>query len=103
MSDVIRFALEDDTSVLVEVEEGAYGIERVGRGDDGVAEAGRVVSDALASVREAAREALESLRGLAPDGLEMEFGIKLSGEVGAIIAKTSTEGHFTVKMTWDKQ
>ena len=30
----------------------------------------------------------------------MEFGIKLAGEAGAMIAKTSAEGHFTVRLSW---
>jgi hypothetical protein len=30
----------------------------------------------------------------------LEFGVKLAGEAGAIIAKTAAEGHFIVKLTW---
>jgi hypothetical protein len=40
------------------------------------------------------------MKELSPDGVEIEFGVKLAGEAGAIIAKTSGEGHFTVKLSW---
>jgi hypothetical protein len=32
--------------------------------------------------------------------VEVEFGIKLAGEAGALIAKASAEGHFTVRLKW---
>ena len=40
------------------------------------------------------------LRSLSPDECELEFGVKFAGEAGAVIAKTSTEGHFVVKLSW---
>jgi Trypsin-co-occurring domain 1 len=33
----------------------------------------------------------------------VEFGIKLAGEAGALIAKTSAEGHFTVRLSWSPE
>jgi len=65
-----------------------------------VLEAGRRLTDALASVREAAGQSISVLRSLSPDALELEFGVKLTGEAGAIIARTAAEGHFTVKLSW---
>ncbi|MEO0889086.1 MAG: CU044_2847 family protein, partial [Pseudomonadota bacterium] len=52
----------------------------------------------------AANDLVEALSNLArkPDELEIEFGLKLNGEVGALIAKASTEANFTVKMKWAK-
>ncbi|MFE2032629.1 CU044_2847 family protein [Streptomyces scopuliridis] len=38
---------------------------------------------------------------LKPDGVELEFGVKLMAEAGAVIAKTSAEGHMTVKLSWN--
>ncbi|MBV9162665.1 MAG: hypothetical protein JO281_14200 [Pseudonocardiales bacterium] len=35
---------------------------------------------------------------LSPGRIELEFGVKLAGAAGAIIAKTAAEGHFTVKL-----
>jgi hypothetical protein len=39
---------------------------------------------------------------LRPDGIEVEFGVKLNAEAGAVIAKSAVEGHFTVKLSWDR-
>ena len=100
MSELVRFRLDQGSAVLVEVDEDSFGIERVSRGQDGVREAGRRLTEALGSVRDAAQASIEVLQTLSPDGLELEFGVKLAGEAGAIIAKTATEGHFTVKLSW---
>ncbi len=100
ISEVVRFGLDDGLSVLVEVEEDSVGIERVSRGQGGVVEAGHRLTEALGSVRDAARASMEVLQTLSPGQLELEFGVKLAGEAGAIIAKTAAEGHFIVKLTW---
>lgn len=100
MSEVVRFDLDEGSTVLVEVDEDAFGVVRVSRGQDGVVEAGRRLTEALGSVRDAAQASMNVLHTLSPDGLELEFGVKLAGEAGAIIAKTSAEGHFSVKLSW---
>jgi Trypsin-co-occurring domain 1 len=99
MAEIVRFEVGAG-SVLVETEEDTFGVDQVARGPDGVVEAGRRLEDALGSVRDAAASSLDVLRQLSPDGVEVEFGIKLAGEAGAIIAKASSEGHFTVKLSW---
>jgi hypothetical protein len=100
VAEIVRFELGGGSTVLVETEENTFGVERVSRGTDGVVEAGRRLEDALVSVRDAAQASLNVLRRLSPDTIEVEFGIKLSGEVGAIISKASSEGHFRVKLSW---
>ena len=60
---------------------------------------GRLES-ALGGVRDAAQATLDTLSKLSPETVEVEFGIKLAGEAGALIAKTSAEGHFTVRLSW---
>jgi hypothetical protein len=97
---VVRFELAEGSAVLVEVDEDNLGIERVSRGRDGVVEAGHRLTEALGSVRDAARESMDVLQTLSPGRIELEFGVKLAGEAGAIIAKTAAEGHFTVRLTW---
>jgi hypothetical protein len=61
--------------------------------------------DALAHVRKAAQVALRTFRensndSAKPDEVEIEFGVKFGTEAGAIIAKTSLEGQFTVRLKW---
>jgi hypothetical protein len=100
MDTVVRYQVGDDSSVLVEVDEDTYGVEEVSRASDGVTEAGQRLESALGSVRDAAQATLDTLTKLSPETVEVEFGIKLAGEAGALIAKTSAEGHFTVRLSW---
>ena len=93
----MRYQVGEGSSVLVEVDEDTYGVEAVSRTSEGVLEAGQRLESALASVRDAAQAALDAMSKLSPETVEVEFGIKLAGEAGALIAKTSAEGHFTVK------
>ena len=37
-----------------------------------------------------------------PDSVELEFGLKLAGKLGAVFASTEAEGHIQVKMTWNR-
>ncbi len=100
MTEVVRFGLAEGSTVLVEVDEDNLGIKRVSRGRDGVVAAGHRLTEALGSVRDAARASMEVLQTLSPGRIEWEFGVKSAGEAGAIIAKTAAEGHFTVTLTW---
>ena len=97
---VVRYQVSNGASVLVEVDEDTYGVEAVSRTSEGVLEAGRRLESALGGVRDAAQAALDALSKLSPETVEVEFGIKLAGEAGALIAKASAEGHFTVRLSW---
>ena len=100
MSELVRFRSVEGEEVLVEVDEQQFGTERVARDAQGVAEAADTLDAALHRTMPALRRLAASVRAIAPDGHEIEFGIKLNAEAGAIIAKTSAEGHFSVRMSW---
>jgi hypothetical protein len=44
----------------------------------------------------------ENLAGSAPNHFTVEFGIKLGGESGIILAKGTAEVNFKITMTWDR-
>ncbi|GGV04826.1 hypothetical protein GCM10010245_10250 [Streptomyces spectabilis] len=95
----------DDGPVVVEVDSREAGYRSVSRRDeDGIREVEGRFEAALGNVRGAALSALRTFRerALDPDGIELEFGVKLSAAAGAVIAKTAAEGHLTVKLTWSK-
>lgn len=99
---LVEFRTDDGAVVAVEaVTEGRPGSRLVARGD-GTVQAARTFEGALESVRTAAESALRVFRdgSLRPDGVEIEFGVKLSAETGAIIAKGTAEGHLVVRLTW---
>ncbi|QXJ25715.1 hypothetical protein AGRA3207_007244 [Actinomadura graeca] len=100
MTELLRFETTGGGEVAVEVGELEPGVERVARG--GQEALRRRFQEALAGVREAAADALDAFRSdrLGPDQIELEFGVRLNAEAGAVIAKTSTDGHLTVKLTW---
>ncbi len=101
MSKLQSFVFEDHTEVFVEVDEfqAPEGFVPVGAGDG---EGDREFSKALARVKPAAENLVAMLNGLVrpPDEYEVEFGIKFSVGVGALIAKTSTDANFRIKLKW---
>lgn len=101
MNELVRWQTEHGT-LVVEADEREPGFASVPRGDGVFADAKERFEDALQNVRDAAQSALATLRAgeLKPDTLELEFGVKLNAAAGAVIAKTSAEGHFKVTMTW---
>jgi hypothetical protein len=100
MKEAVRFQLDDGSAVLFELNEDASGITRVNRLTDGVIEASQQLEEALGSVRHAAKASLDALRSLSPEKLELQFGVKLTAEAGALIARTAAEGHFIVTVSW---
>ena len=61
------------------------------------------MEQALGTVRPAAEQLMATINKLAvlPKEVEVNFGIKLSGKIGALIASSSAEGHFNVKLKWE--
>src|SRR3954454_6456673 len=42
-------------------------------------------------------------RSAAPDECSVEFGLKIGGEAGLIIAKGTTEVNFVIRLSWSRQ
>ncbi|WP_433477302.1 CU044_2847 family protein [Spirillospora sp. CA-142024] len=101
MNELVRWQTENGT-IVVESDDREPGFQSVSRAGDLIHDAAGRFEDAFQNVRDAAEAALASLRGgaLDPDTVELEFGVKLNAAAGAVIAKTSVEGHLKVKMTW---
>ncbi|MEU4979544.1 CU044_2847 family protein [Streptomyces sp. NPDC021969] len=104
MDGLVEFKTEDGVRVVVEGVEDEDGARLVSRGD-GPARAARTFEDSLDGVRAAAASALRVFRdgSLKPDAVELEFGVKLSAEAGAVIAKGSAEGHLVVRLSWSPE
>ncbi|MGW8060715.1 CU044_2847 family protein [Streptomyces ziwulingensis] len=104
MDGLVEFRTEDGARVVVEGVEDEDGARLVSRGDE-PARAVRTFEDSLDGVRAAAASALRVFRdgSLRPDSVELEFGVKLSAEAGAVIAKGAAEGHLVVRLTWSPE
>jgi hypothetical protein len=74
---------------------------------------GEVTGELVEKSKEALDKAMDTIQGMAkrtiaaakqlsdpPDAIEVEFGIKLDAEAGAMVAKAGTEASIIVKMTW---
>jgi hypothetical protein len=100
MSKLERFQVGGQ-QVFVEVEDlrSDEGFARVGVGDG---REDRDFGTALARVKPAADRLVTMLNELVrpPDEYEVQFGLKFNAGVGAIIAKTSTEANFSIKLKW---
>ncbi|MEV0220592.1 CU044_2847 family protein [Streptomyces sp. NPDC050704] len=101
MEGLVEFKTEDGARIVVEGVEDESGSRLVAR-DDGSVQATRTFEGSLDGVRAAAESALRVFRdgSLGPDSVEIEFGVKLTAEAGALIAKSSVEGHLLVKLSW---
>ncbi|NGO47960.1 CU044_2847 family protein [Streptomyces ureilyticus] len=106
MGDVVSFELPDGGRVLVEpVDEEAYGLEEIAvSGGTVIRRAQEGLDEALDGIRRLAAEAHTRITSIdvAPQRLELEFGVKLSGETGAVLAKASGEAHLVVRAVWER-
>ncbi|HZD14712.1 MAG TPA: CU044_2847 family protein [Pseudonocardiaceae bacterium] len=66
------------------------------------ARAVRSLSDSLGRLEPLLRAVKEQLVASNPDRFAVEFGVKLGGETGIILAKGTAEVNLKITMTWDR-
>ena len=103
MKRLVEFGLADGGQLTVEVDNDDPGVERASLVDDVFLRSDASLERTLDQIRVAAGMALDRLRGMteSPHQIELEFGIRLNAEAGAVIARTQAEGHITAKLTWN--
>ena len=102
MNKLIEFNVPGGT-VVVESQEAATGSVVRGAGLAQVTEkVGQSLGDAMSVIRPVAEAALSTCANLAsaPDTVEIEFGLKFDVHIGAMIARSSTEGSLRIKLLW---
>lgn len=76
------------------------------RGGDG-GQPAKAFRSGMTLVRACAEQIADTVEAieahLRPSTVEVELGVKLDGEVGALIAKTGVEGHLNVTLTWERK
>ncbi|NUP00145.1 MAG: hypothetical protein HOV96_40895 [Nonomuraea sp.] len=100
MTALMTMPLDGGGQVTVEIAEDEAGPRRVSRPGEVVVTATKTLEKALEPIRAAAAAALASMRSIGPDEVELEFGVKLNAETGAVIAKAAAETHMVVRLTW---
>jgi uncharacterized protein YfiM (DUF2279 family) len=106
MTEAVEFKLGDgDASVLVDVDpvEGGQ-VMRATNAAGAVSQALSTFDAGFARVRTAASAALAQLSSMPqrPDTVELEFGVRISAEAGAVIARSAVDGHLKVRVVWDR-
>ena len=104
MAELVRIPLENGEFLIAEVDRADIPEEFVvlaspepGRS---LAQASRTLESSLLGLRPALAGLAEALQALTPETASIEFGVKLGGETGVIIAKGTAEVHFTVHLQW---
>lgn len=100
MADLVKVELEDGSTVYFESADGGLVCPR-GRGEPEVVDAGKL-GDRLQQIAKAAGEVANSMRStLAADGMQLQFGVKVTGEAGVwCFSRVSGEGSISVTLTW---
>lgn len=103
MAELMRWTLEGGGEVLVEIASDGPEISPVSRTGNLIESASASLGSALGNVRDAASVVLGQFREMEvrPDKVEVEFGVQLSAQAGAVIARSSVDGHLNVKLTWE--
>lgn len=61
------------------------------------------IREAVTPAVHGAKEVLDAVKDAGPDEVEINFGIKVSGDANWFIARAATEANFDVTLTWKRK
>jgi hypothetical protein len=96
---------DDDDVILVEFEDEA-GLRSVSNDPDELLNKSKAaIERSMKTIETMAKKAIETIKAIPvserPSTFQFQFGIKMNGEAGAVVAKVGAEAAITVTMTWD--
>ena len=96
-----EISIDSSAPILVEIEPLAGVATEVSATDLIQEGSEKAINDAMNTIYNTATRINRTIKALEvkPDQVEVEFSIKIVAEAGAIIAKTSGEANFKVKLT----
>lgn len=100
---VANYQSENGTNVLVEIETPEKGGARlVSKGKDGIVKAQGSFEEAVEGIKPIADKIISAIGSLPkkPKETEVAFGVKFTGEVGVILAKSSLDATLNIKLKW---
>lgn len=107
MKNLVEFALEDGSTILVEVEEPENeAIEPIALKPGQIAtHAKKTFEEAIDKIQPMASKIVSKLRSLPEpaDELEVKFGFKLSGQVGAVLTSIGGEATYEITLKWSNK
>ena len=109
MKPLIAFPLEGNDSILVEIDElptheVEEGLVANYPGQQVVVQARTSFAEAMDKIKPIAANIIGKVRELkdSPDEVEVKFGLKMTAEMGAIIASANVEGNYEITLKWKK-
>lgn len=101
MSNLYRYAMPNQKTVLVEIEDGRGGGRPVAIGDR-LRETGKTLTEALQALPELLGQLKTSVLDhvVSPSEVTVEFGVKVGADVGLIVSSSQAEANFKIKVTW---
>lgn len=109
MKPLIKYSLDGDDSILVEVEELPTsevdeGLVANYPGQQVVVQAQTSFADAMDKIKPVAANIIGKVRELkdSPDEVEVKFGVKMTAEMGAIIPSANVAGNYEITLKWKK-
>lgn len=105
MTRLIEMPLASGSSITVEVDDTGGGrTMRGGGGADLLERSTATLEESVGAIAPALRGVLSELRGVSGDlsQIELEVGLKLTGEAGMVLARAGAEANFLVHLTWTR-
>jgi hypothetical protein len=102
---IVEFPLESGDFILVEVDEPELTDDRIGLRDEIIQKAQKTFESALEQVKPIANVIMTKVNSLnqPADEVEVKFGIKMSAELGAVIASGNGEVNYEVTLKWKRE
>ncbi|HEY8201058.1 MAG TPA: CU044_2847 family protein [Actinomycetota bacterium] len=104
MKRLVEFPQEDGTSLVVEIDETVPegGVVRAARPGEIAEKATQTFEAALSKIKPMAEAIFTTLKDLAqcPEQIQVEFGVKITANAGAVLASAGVEGNYKVTLTW---
>lgn len=101
MLKLVEYDLEDGSSIWIEVDE----LKQLGLRKVGSKEKDRKLQKIFSMIKPSTELILDNFKGIKPlpKEVELEFGLKLNTQVGAVIASTSGEANYKIILKWDRE
>lgn len=102
MKRIVEFPWEDGTSIFVEVKDAEPTDDHIGIAEEVTEVAKKNFSEAIATIGPVANAIIKKVQSLnePADEVEVKFGLKMSAELGAVIASGEAEVNYEITLKW---
>jgi hypothetical protein len=104
VADLVGLPVDGDGTdlLVVEVDDVEGGLVLAAAPDltGGIARAQVTLEEALKKLKPSLQKVAHLMKELSPQEAQVEFGLKIGGETGVIVAKGTAEVNFIVRLTW---